>query len=67
MGSWWLRLWSKINLNVEIVYRLIGDRRGVTAIEYALIAALIAVAAIAAFALVGTRLSTTFSTVGAKL
>jgi pilus assembly protein Flp/PilA len=67
MGSWWLRLWSKINLNVEIVYRLIGDRRGVTAVEYALIAALIAVAAIAAFALVGTRLSTTFSTVGAKL
>ena len=31
------------------------------------IAALIAVAAIAAFTLVGTRLSTTFSTVGAKL
>jgi pilus assembly protein Flp/PilA len=38
------------------------DQSGVTAIEYALIAALIAVAAIAAFTLVGTNLSTTFST-----
>jgi pilus assembly protein Flp/PilA len=67
MGSWCVGLWAKINLNAEIVYRLIKDRRGVTAIEYALIAALIAVAAIAAFTLVGTRLSTTFSTVGGKL
>jgi pilus assembly protein Flp/PilA len=67
MESCWLGLWSKICLNAEIVYRLIEDRRGVTAVEYALIAALIAVAAIAAFTLVGTRLSTTFSTVGGKL
>jgi pilus assembly protein Flp/PilA len=41
--------------------RLHRDTRGVTAIEYALIAALIAVAAIAAFSLVGTNLSSTFS------
>ena len=67
MWSGWLGLWSTINLTAEIVYRLIEDRRGVTAVEYALIAALIAVAAIAAFALVGTHLSTTFSTVGGKL
>ena len=46
---------------------LIRDESGVTAIEYALIAALIAVAAIAAFTLVGTNLSTTFSTVASKL
>ena len=46
---------------------LIRDESGVTAIEYALIAALIAVAAIAAFTLVGTNLSTTFSTIAAKL
>jgi len=46
---------------------LIVDRRGVTAIEYALIAALIAVAAIAAFTLVGTNLSTTFSYVASQL
>ncbi len=67
MWNQWRDLWAKINLKVEIVYTLIENRRGVTAIEYALIAALIAVAAIAAFALVGTRLSTTFSTVGGKL
>jgi pilus assembly protein Flp/PilA len=43
------------------------DNRGVTAIEYALIAALIAVAAIAAFSLVGTDLSNTFSYVASQL
>jgi pilus assembly protein Flp/PilA len=59
--------WSRTNLSAAIVYRLIGDRCGVTAMEYALIAALIAVAAIAAFTLVGTRLSTTFSFIAGKL
>ena len=43
------------------------DETGVTAIEYALIAALIAVAAIGAFTLVGTNLTTTFNTVAGKL
>jgi pilus assembly protein Flp/PilA len=43
--------------------RILKDTGGVTAIEYALIAALIAVAAIAAFTLVGTNLSTVFSTI----
>ena len=46
---------------------LFKDEAGVTAIEYALIAALIAVAAIAAFTLVGTNLSTTFSTIAGQL
>lgn len=46
---------------------LIKDESGVTAIEYALIAALIAVAAIAAFTAVGTSLSSTFSSVASKL
>jgi pilus assembly protein Flp/PilA len=50
-----------------LLSNLIRDDSGVTAIEYALIAALIAVAAIAAFTLVGTNLSTTFSTIAAKL
>jgi pilus assembly protein Flp/PilA len=50
-----------------ILQRLLEDQLGVTAIECALIAALIAVAAIAAFTLVGTRLSTTFSTIANKL
>jgi pilus assembly protein Flp/PilA len=51
----------------QTISRLIEDSRGVTAIEYALIAALIAVAAIAAFTLVGTNLSTTFSYVASQL
>ena len=46
---------------------LINNQSGVTAIEYALIAALIAVAAIAAFTLVGTNLSSTFSYVASQL
>jgi pilus assembly protein Flp/PilA len=51
----------------RLLANLVGDKSGVTAIEYALIAALIAVAAIVSFTLVGTKLSTTFSTIAAKL
>jgi pilus assembly protein Flp/PilA len=50
-----------------LLTNLIKDKSGVTAIEYALIAALIAVAAIGAFSLVGTDLSNTFSVVASKL
>ena len=46
---------------------LIKNESGVTAIEYALIAALIAVVAIAAFTAVGTNLSNTFSKVALQL
>jgi len=42
---------------------LINDEEGVTAIEYGLIAALIAVVIITAAALVGTRLTCTFQRV----
>lgn len=49
------------------VRRLFRDESGATAIEYGLIAALIAVAAIAAFRLVGTNLSTIFNTVATDL
>ena len=56
-----------IGVKYQIISRLIEDIRGVTAIEYALIAALIAVAAIAAFTAVGTNLSTTFSYVASQL
>jgi pilus assembly protein Flp/PilA len=41
----------------------IDREEGVTAIEYGLIAALIAVAIIAAITIVGTELNTTFSTI----
>ena len=52
---------------LRLLTNLVKDESGVTAIEYALIAALIAVAAIAAFTLVGTNLSTTFITIAANL
>jgi pilus assembly protein Flp/PilA len=51
----------------SLLTRLLCDESGATAIEYGLIAALIAVAAIAAFQLVGTNLSTTFNTIGTDL
>jgi pilus assembly protein Flp/PilA len=40
-----------------------GDKRGVTAMEYALIAALVAVVIIGAVSLLGSSVSTVFSTV----
>jgi pilus assembly protein Flp/PilA len=46
---------------------MIRNEDGATAIEYGLIAALIAVAAIAAFKLVGTNLSTIFNSVATTL
>ena len=50
-----------------VLTRLVNDSRGVTAIEYGLIAALIAVAAIAMITSVGTNLTSTFSTVATNL
>jgi pilus assembly protein Flp/PilA len=49
------------------ISKLMKNEDGATAIEYGLIAALIAVAAIAAFQLVGTNLSGIFNTVATKL
>jgi pilus assembly protein Flp/PilA len=45
----------------------LADQSGATAIEYGLIAALIAVAAVTVMGTVGTNLSTTFNTVAGKL
>ena len=42
---------------------LSGDKRGVTALEYALIAALVAVVIIGGVSLLGTSVSKVFSTV----
>jgi pilus assembly protein Flp/PilA len=47
--------------------RLPKDERGATAIEYGLIASLIAVAAVSVMTTVGHNLSTTFNTVATKL
>jgi pilus assembly protein Flp/PilA len=46
---------------------LIESRQGITEIEYAILASLIAVAIITAVALVGTKLTTTFTTIAGKL
>jgi len=46
---------------------LLSDEQGATAIEYGLIAALIAVAAITAMQGLGNELNTTFSTVSTKM
>ncbi|HEY2445955.1 MAG TPA: Flp family type IVb pilin [Rhizomicrobium sp.] len=51
----------------NLVNRLYADESGVTAIEYGLIAALIAVVIIAAVSTVGTNLSTVFSSVAGSL
>ena len=53
--------------SLMILRHLIENDRGVTAIEYGLIAALIAVAAIAMITAVGTSLTATFSKVAASL
>jgi len=47
--------------------KLIKNNKGATAIEYGLIAALIAVAAITAMTSIGTKLSTTFNGVSTNL
>jgi pilus assembly protein Flp/PilA len=47
--------------------KLIRNQKGATAIEYGLIAALIAVAAIAAMQNIGSALGTTFNTVSNSL
>lgn len=52
---------------MQFLKRLTGDEAGATAIEYGLIAALIAVAIITAAGSVGTSLSTTFNNVATSL
>jgi pilus assembly protein Flp/PilA len=47
--------------------RFVNDQSGVTAIEYGLIAALIAVVIIGAVTALGTSVQSTFSTVAAAL
>jgi pilus assembly protein Flp/PilA len=52
---------------IDVLMRLLGDETGATAIEYGLIAALIAVAAVGVMTTIGHNLSTTFNTVATKL
>ena len=52
---------------MTFINKLFADEQGATAIEYGLIAALIAVAAITAMQSLGDELSTTFSTVATEM
>ena len=52
---------------MNFLNKLIRNEQGATAIEYGLIAALIAVAAITAMTTVGTNLTGTFDEVGSAL
>jgi len=52
---------------MNLISRFIRDESGATAIEYGLIAALIAVVIITGVTAVGTNLSTTFSSLAGKL
>ena len=47
--------------------RLLADRRGATAIEYALIASLISVAAIAGYQTLGGKVESSFNNTAEKL
>lgn len=52
---------------MNTIRKIFGNKKGATAIEYGLIAALIAVAAITAMSSLGTNLSSTFNTVSTRL
>ncbi len=52
---------------MQFIRKMIRDTKGATAIEYGLIAALIAVAAIVAMGSVGTSLNSTFTNVSTAL
>ncbi|MBN9145616.1 MULTISPECIES: Flp family type IVb pilin [unclassified Novosphingobium] len=52
---------------MKFLSKLIRDEAGATAIEYGLIAALIAVAAITAMNGMGNQLSTTFNTTSSQM
>ena len=52
---------------VQSIKKFVADESGVTAIEYALIASLIAVVIITAVTTVGTKVSTVFNAIGATL
>jgi pilus assembly protein Flp/PilA len=65
-----MRRLSKLQKGVTmstLIQRFVRDQSGATAIEYGLIAALIAVVIIGAVQVVGTNLSTTFTTVATSI
>ena len=72
MVSWKFNLTAWVNMlnrrpNMKMIKKLFKNEEGATAIEYGLIAALIAVAAIAAMSSLGNNLSNTFNDVNNEL
>ena len=52
---------------MQNIWNFLKNSKGATAIEYGLIAALIAVAAISAMSALGTKLKTTFTNVSSNM
>ncbi|MBK5091586.1 Flp family type IVb pilin [Paraburkholderia domus] len=60
-------LLQSFGIDAARIKRFVSDEQGVTAIEYGLIASLIAVVIIGAVTLVGTDLNAVFTTIGNDL
>jgi len=58
---------THFNILVSKIVSLRNDRRAVTALEYGLIASLIAVAIITSVTLVGTNMAAEFTSIAGKL
>lgn len=56
-----------MNMILTVYTRFMSDKRAVTALEYGMIAALIAAVIVGGVSALGTKLNTTFSTVGNSL
>jgi pilus assembly protein Flp/PilA len=67
IGTCWTGVNQSEALMNNLFSRFVSDESGVTAIEYGLIAALIAVVIIGAVSTLGTKLSGTFSQVASSL
>ena len=61
------KMLSLISTTTLLLNKFRADTRGVTAIEYGLIASLMAVILIAVFTLLGASLTTTFTNIGTHL
>ena len=56
-----------VNMILSVYTRFMSDKRAVTALEYGMIAALIAAVIVGAVTTIGTNLNSKFSTIGASL
>ena len=56
-----------VNMILAAYARFMADERAVTALEYGMIAALIAAVIVTAVTSLGTRINTTFTTLGSRL